>query len=138
MDVPTGTCCQVLRTGRRFRTRRDHIFFSRFINCSMVLTFFPKLFFFIITHLSGQSPAGIAQSCLIIKWIIRFTAFRTDLHNLRVLHSAYRISECKVMRTRWFVCPTGSSSYTNDIIGVLILDSILNMRSQHVSNVGIN
>ena len=51
VDVPTGTCCQVLRTGRRFRTRRDHIFFSRFINCSIDLTFLPKLFFFIVNPL---------------------------------------------------------------------------------------
>ena len=49
-DVPAGTCSQVLRTGRRLRTRRDQILFSRFINCSMDLTFFPMLFLFIILH----------------------------------------------------------------------------------------
>ncbi len=53
VDVPAGTCCQVLRTGRRFLTRRDHIFFSSCISCSIDLTFLPKLFLFIIFHLSG-------------------------------------------------------------------------------------
>ncbi len=47
--VPAGTNCQILRTGRRFLTRRDHIFFSRFINCSIDLTFFPK-FLLILLH----------------------------------------------------------------------------------------